>query len=354
VKVVNAALGAAAIALAGLLARRLGGDRAGLVAAGILAFLPRALLMTCLVASENLFSPLFLAFAWVLIESFSVARSGRYAAGGGLLVGLAALTRTVAYYVGPIWLLGALFAGKKWRRAVGETLLVLAVQHAVMLPWALRNLRDIGRLSFLNTAGGYGLYLGNNPKATGNWYEGLMDLERISPGVIARGPVAVSDLSNELAWKWIRENPGPAFRLYLVKFGIIFRQTFIVASFAVNGAKVTPPFPGIDVLPGDHFLKSHGRLLNGTLWATGWLLVLVGASGWLILAARAVRSRRAFDVATALVLPAVTLYVPLTSALIAVNGRYRWPVEDLLVPAAALALAAGARRRARSSEPRPA
>jgi len=353
-KLVNAALGAAAILLAGCLARRLGGDRAGVIAASVLAFLPRALLMTCLIASENLFSPLFLAFAWVLIEALAVARSGRYAAGGGLLLGLAALTRTVAYYLGPIWLVGALFSGKRWRRALGETLLVLFVQHAVMLPWALRNLRELGRFSFLNTAGGYGLYLGNNPKATGNWYEGVMDLERISPGVIARGPIAVSDLSNELAWKWIRENPKSAFRLYLVKFGIIFRQTFIMASFAVNGVQVTPPVPGIDVLPGPHFLKSHGRLLNGTLWATGWLLVAVGAVGWLILAARAVRSRRPSDIATALVLPAVTLYIPLTSALIAVNGRYRWPVEDLLVPAAALALAVVARRLTRSSEPRPA
>ncbi|MGE5278848.1 MAG: glycosyltransferase family 39 protein, partial [Acidobacteriota bacterium] len=67
-KLVNCLLGAAAIAAAGFLSRRLAGERAGLLAAGLLAVFPRSLLMACLVASENLFSPLLLLLAWIVVE----------------------------------------------------------------------------------------------------------------------------------------------------------------------------------------------------------------------------------------------------------------------------------------------
>ena len=345
-KVVNCGLAAAAIALVGLLTRRVAGDRPGLLAAAILAFLPRSLLMVCLVASENLFSPLWIAFAWLGIESSRSRRGEAFALGGGLLLGLAALTRTVVYYAFPLWALAGLAGRKRWRRIAAETLLVVAVEHAVMLPWALRNRAELGRLLFTNTAGGYGLYLGNNPRATGDWYDGSADLERISPGVLRRGALAADAVSRKAAWNWMRANPSRAAALYVRKFATVFRQTFIVASFAVYGEKVEPPVPGIDVLPGPHSLKNHPHLLNGTLWATGWGLVIAGVAGWFLLARRALRTRQAFEAAAALVLPAAALYVPVVSALIAVNGRYRWPVEDLMVPAAAIALISVLPRRA--------
>jgi 4-amino-4-deoxy-L-arabinose transferase-like glycosyltransferase len=347
-KLVNCGLAAAAIVLVGLLTRRPAGERAGLLAASILAVLPRSLLMACLLASENLYSPLLFALVWVLLESARRRETSGLAMLAGLLLGLAALTRTVAYYMFPIWILPALAARRKWRRVGLELVLLLAVQHAVMLPWALRNRAAVGRFLFTNTAGGYGLYLGNNPKATGDWYDGQLDLEKLSPGVRARGAVAIDDLSRAAAWRWMRENPRRALELYERKFLLIFRQTYVVASFAVFGEKVTPPVPGIDVLPWPHWLKRHGHLVNGTLWATGWALFAFGLAGWIVLARRADRTRAPIDVAAVLVLPAAALYVPVISALIAVNGRYRWPVEDLMIPAAAIALVSLRPRRAMS------
>jgi 4-amino-4-deoxy-L-arabinose transferase-like glycosyltransferase len=348
-KLVNCGLAALAIVLVGLLARRLGGDGAGILAAWTLALLPRALLMACLLASENLYSPILFALVWLLVESARERKTSGLAMLAGLLIGLAALTRTVAYYMFPIWLLPALAARRKWRRILGELALLLLVQHAVMLPWALRNRAVLGRFLFTNTAGGYGLYLGNNPNATGDWYDGSADLNRFEPNVFAHGALAIDDASRRAAWQWMRENPGEALRLYFVKFGIIFRETYIMASFTVSGERVTPPVPGIDVLPGFHYLKHHLHELNGVLFVTGWALVYAGVGGWIVLFARAARTRSPEDWCAALVLPAATLFVPVVSALIAVNGRYRWPVEDLLVPAAALLAAAvlDARRRTR-------
>ena len=348
-KAVNVLLGLAAILGAAALARRLWGDAAGLVAAAIFAFLPRYLLMPCLIASENLFAPLILLFVFVAIEGSRSAKAGawRLAAAGGLAVALAALTRTVAYYLGALWLPAALAARKKLRTALAETLLVLAVQHAVMLPWAVRNELAVGRFTFLNTAGGPAMFLGNNPHATGRWYDSRADLEKASPGITSKGVVAISDFSTALAWRWIRENPKAALRLYVRKFGIIFEETAIVADFAVFGRAISPPTPPGDALPGPHWLKEHSAGLARLLSAAAWILLALGALGCAALAVRAGRTRTGPDLAVALLFPAVALYIPAASALIAVNGRYRWPVEDVLVPAAAcfLAAALGASRR---------
>jgi 4-amino-4-deoxy-L-arabinose transferase-like glycosyltransferase len=356
-KVVNCFLGAWAIALAALLTRRLWGEKAGLVAAALLAFFPRAILMPCLLASENLYSPLAFLFVLLVLEGGRARPAWKIAAAAGLVVGLAALTRTVAYPMSGLWLLAALISRKKPRTAIAETLLVLLLEHAVMLPWGIRNQARLGRFTILNTAGGYGMFVGNNPRATGDWYDATAQLAAISPGVFARGPLAVSDASNAAAWHWIKKHPRHALHLYFVKFGIIFQQTYIMASFAVTAEKVEPPVPGIAVLPGPHYLKRHAFALDRVLFLTGWALVYAGAAGWIALFARARRTRSPRDGCDAVVLAAATLFVPVTSAIIAVNGRYRWPVEDLLVPAAAIFLSRAAewlRERSTEAAPRPA
>ena len=338
-KLLNCLFGIGAAVVAALFARRLWGDGAGLAAAAIFAIFPRYLLMPCLVASENLFSPLILLLLWLVVEGTRRRTAWGIAAAAGAAVALAALTRTVAYYMGALWVLGALAARKRWKTVVLETALLLAVQHVVMLPWAVRNEIRLGRFTFLNTAGGYGLFLGNNPHATGYWYDGRADLEKVAPGVLARGDLAVSDASNAAAWRWIRENPRRAFLLYLKKAAIIVRQTDIIVAFAVSGTKIIPPWPGLDVLPWPHPLKNHLLGLTRFVEASAWTITILGAAGCVLLVLRALRTRALRDVALALLFPAAILYVPALSALIAVNGRYRWPVEDLLVPVAGFALA---------------
>ena len=74
--------------LAGLaaaaLSRRLWGDAAGLWTAGILAFLPRSVLMTDLLAAENLLAPLFLGYLLACASSWI----GGFSAGRAAVLGL--------------------------------------------------------------------------------------------------------------------------------------------------------------------------------------------------------------------------------------------------------------------------
>ncbi|HYB52327.1 MAG TPA: glycosyltransferase family 39 protein, partial [Thermoanaerobaculia bacterium] len=177
-KLANCALAVSTIAIGAGLARDLGGRRCGIAAAILFSFYPRLLLMPLLLASENLFSPLLLLFVWAAVKRWRTGASLRLAAVAGILIGLAALTRSIGYFLPLVWLAGTVAARARLRTILAELMLMLAVEHGVMFPWAIHNTRTTGRFTFLSSLGGIGLYIGNNPRATGDWYDWTSDLER--------------------------------------------------------------------------------------------------------------------------------------------------------------------------------
>ncbi len=343
-KAVNALLAAAAALAGAALARRFWGRAAGLWTAAWLSFLPRSVLMGDLVASENLFEPLLLLFLLLCALSWTRPRSFALAAAIGAVAGLLTLTRSVAYFLPAVWLLVAIVARRPWRRLAGELLLLLAVEHAVLLPWALRNARALGRFTFLNDVGGVGLFIGNNDHATGDWYDWSADLERLRPGISARGPLAVDDAARAEAWRWIRASPGAALRLYRHKLYLVLRDDCVAAAFAIYAQSIRPPDPPGAALSGPHVLKEHRRAVCGVLRAGGLALAAAALGGLLLLTLR--RGRSGTDRLLAAGILATALYVPVLSAAIAVNGRYRWQAEDAVAPLAGLCLARLANRRA--------
>jgi len=336
-KCLNAALSGLAVLLGATLARRLWGPAAGLWTAGWIAFFPRSLLSADLVASENLFTPLLLLFLLLCSVSWTSGRAPALAlaAAIGLAVGLLALTRSVAFVLPVVWLLGALAARRRPRIWAAELLLMLAAQHVLMLPWAVRNARTFGRFTFLNSVGGIGLFIGNNANATGHWYPWAGDLERLRPGVHARGLVAVDAAAREEAWRWIRENPGRAAALYAHKLRLILTDDADAANFTILVDASSPSGERVTVLPGPHPLKAHAAPLRWVLRVGGLLLAGAGLGGWILIARGALNgSDRARALAVGFA--ACALYVPILSATIAVSGRYRWPAEDTLMPLAGL------------------
>ncbi len=285
--------------------------------------------MTDLIASENLFAPLLLLFLLLAARRWTGAPSFRLAALAGASVGLLTLTRSVAYLLPLVWLAGLLGGAPQRRRVVAELALLLAVEHAILLPYAIHNRQSIGRFTFFSTVGGEGLFVGNNPRATGDWYPWIDDLERLHPGVSARGALAIDDAARQEATRWIRANPGRAAALYVRKLRLILTDDSFVAGFTVLGERV---------LPGSHPLKAHPRAVRLGLRAAGLLLALAGLGGFVILVRRA-REGSAVDRALAAGFAAAALYVPVVSAVIAVNGRYRWPSEDVIMPLAGMWLA---------------
>jgi hypothetical protein len=156
------------------------------------------------------------------------------------------------------------------------------------------------------------------------------ELERLRPGTMRGGVLAVDDAARQEAWRWIRGHPQRAAGLYFKRLWLLATNDGIVADFAILGEATVPPdFPG-PVLPGPHLLKTHAELVARILRASGLLLAVAAIGGFAIL----LRGARDGSIQDRVL--AVGFYIPLLSAAIAVNGRYRWPVEDVIAPLAGL------------------
>ncbi len=137
-----AVIGAAGVALIGLLGRRIAGPSAGLLAAGLAAVYPMLFLADATLTPETLF---VLLVAAVLLLAYRVAdRPSRPAVtvgALGLLVGLAALTRAEGLLLLP--LVAAPVVLLRRDRPLGSRLGLLALATAatalVVVPWTIRN-----------------------------------------------------------------------------------------------------------------------------------------------------------------------------------------------------------------------
>jgi 4-amino-4-deoxy-L-arabinose transferase-like glycosyltransferase len=138
-------LGAVTIVLVGLLGRRVGGERVGLVAAGLCAAYPLMIATDAALMSETLYGALIaglLLLAWVLLERPGLWR----AAGAGAVLGLAALTRSEALLLLPLLLWPVAWRGGGDGRARAARLGAVTLACALVIaPWAIRNASVFGR-----------------------------------------------------------------------------------------------------------------------------------------------------------------------------------------------------------------
>lgn len=151
-RVLTCLLGAVAVALAGLLGRRVAGPTAGLVAAGVAALYPPLVMLDGTVLADSLYLPLVAGTVLLGYRLLDRPTAGR-AAALGAAIGLAALTRPEA-----ILLLLLLVAPLAWVLRSRSRPLVLvgaaAVATALVLaPWLGRNLVVQDRFPLLSTNG---------------------------------------------------------------------------------------------------------------------------------------------------------------------------------------------------------
>ncbi|HEX8743150.1 MAG TPA: glycosyltransferase family 39 protein [Thermoleophilaceae bacterium] len=158
-QVVSCLMGAAAVALIGLLGRRVGGDRVGLVAAAVASVYPALVMLDFSLRSESLYVPLV---ALCLLAAYRLADgpSPRRAALLGLAVGLAALTRGEAVLLLALLAVPVLWLVPRPRR-LALAAAVAAGFLAVVGPWLARNWITFDRPAAISTNEG-GLIAGAN------------------------------------------------------------------------------------------------------------------------------------------------------------------------------------------------
>ena len=135
-RLVGLLLGPMSVALIGVLGKRIGGERTGLIASGLAAVYPPFMTADGSVMSEPLY--VLLVLVALLLASDLVRAPGlRRSAAIGAVIGLTVLTRTDGVFLVPLLAWPAV-----WRPAAGRFGRVLAVAGAaalVVAPWVIRN-----------------------------------------------------------------------------------------------------------------------------------------------------------------------------------------------------------------------
>jgi len=214
----NLFLGILSIYLCYAIAREAGGGRTArlLAAAGWAFYLP-ANVYTVYLLKENLMTPLMLGVIWCVLRTKNCA-SLNSAMGCGVLLGLIALVGNAGLSLVSAVLFGFMYAPARWGKKVSLFIVTFVLAVLVAMPWALRNQHVLGA-PVLNTNGGFNLYLGNNPLATGMfmsiadtpWGEKWHELRN------EKGELAASETMRHEATTWIVTHPAAFFRLALRK-----------------------------------------------------------------------------------------------------------------------------------------
>jgi 4-amino-4-deoxy-L-arabinose transferase-like glycosyltransferase len=184
-----------------LLVYRLGvlvySQRVAVWAAGLFCFYPSLLGYSNLLLSETYFTFFVVGFTWLVLEAVHRQKFSILAA-AGIVMGLAALTRSILLLFAPLLAVFLWLSWKgTWSRRTMAAILPVAVFVAVIAPWAGRNTRVQSTFTTIDVMGGRNAMMGN--------YE-------YTP--LERSWATISDVTGEQAWYRVlaREHPEDATR----------------------------------------------------------------------------------------------------------------------------------------------
>jgi 4-amino-4-deoxy-L-arabinose transferase-like glycosyltransferase len=159
--------GLATVLVTYALARDLYDARVGAAAAWAMALYPTFVVYPTVIASENLYNPLWIAAVWLAVKAQRSRHDTWTIVACGLVSGVATLVRPTAFVFPLVVVAAGLLFGPSIGRAVRHTAIVCALVIGLSLPYALRNQRVFGELSFTPFNGGVVLWIGNRPGADG-------------------------------------------------------------------------------------------------------------------------------------------------------------------------------------------
>ncbi|MEJ7583525.1 MAG: glycosyltransferase family 39 protein [Acidimicrobiales bacterium] len=212
----NAALGTLSIGLVFVIARRILGIGAALVAAGIVAVFPSLVIYVATLQLETVFIFLVLAAVAVLVThdwSTGPPSRGRLVA-FGLVLGLSVLVRPFSLPI--LFVLGValLIARCGWRRAAAAVGLATIATVAVVAPWTIRNWVVMDAFVPFSTNTGDGLCIDRSLDATGTFRWSVHEGCASGIGVPAEEYEVHQNRENtRLGLEFIRDHPGKELEL---------------------------------------------------------------------------------------------------------------------------------------------
>lgn len=201
----------------------IGDSRLGLLAALLWSLYLPSVLLANRINKENLMIPLMLAIVLLALRWSNSSRRLLWAATAGALTGILAVVGPTGCVVAVVFVVVVALQASDWRQRVISGMLFASLFIAALGPWLIRNQIVLGA-PVLNTNGGFNLYLGNNPAATGEFVSigetpMKVDWNRIKD---TEGEVAASDEARRRAKEYMKEHPGRTLGLMLNKAGLFW------------------------------------------------------------------------------------------------------------------------------------
>ena len=331
VRLAPVALGTVAVALIFRTAEMWFGRRAAWLAGGLAACAGILTFHEILLAQAAL-DPFLTALALYLLAAALRAPDGRPVPAllAGAALGAFALNRPNALLAAAALAVVLLIA-----RRTRTALLLTAGLLAALAPVVARNYAVAADVSPVSSHGGLSFYMGNNPKADGapRAVDGITpsitgqreEARRVAETAIGRAldDSEVSAHFYGLGWKWIREAPGRAARLFVRKLAYVFNAAHPSLNYSYA-----------------YYVRDERNLLR-FLPVGPWLLVPLGLVGLWLCRPTDPRQRSAFWLWASF----IPLYA-LSVAAFFVSSRHRLPLLAPLCVTAGAALDALAFRRA--------
>jgi 4-amino-4-deoxy-L-arabinose transferase-like glycosyltransferase len=311
-KLVVCFIGAATVAFTGLAGREAGGERVGLIAAGVAAVYPFLWVADGALLAESLYATFMAATLWLALR-FLRTHSVADAAWLGVAVGLGALSRGEALLLVPLLLLPLAWKERSLKAAV----VMLAGFALVVAPWTIRNLAKFDQAVLISTNSN-SVFAGANCEPV--YHGDLIGLWSFS----CYGPVKAGDESEEAVeyrkqgLDYARDHAGRVPLIATIRF-----------------ARVWDAYRPLQQVQYE-FLEGRSR------WASRAGLVMYYPTLLLAIAGVVVLRRRRFPVWPFLAFAAMVSIVAMT-----VYGitRFRIAVEPALIVLAAVSVDYGLRRR---------
>jgi dolichyl-phosphate-mannose-protein mannosyltransferase len=318
-RLATTACGVVTVALVGLVGRRIGGDRAGLVAAGLAAVYPNLWINDGLVMSESLGCLLVAAVLLVTLRLVEQP-TARRALVSGALIGLAALTRSELIVLVPLlWLVAG-----RWLQprdvALRTTVLATIATIVVLTPWLMFNVGRFDRPVLLTTNDGSTLVGANCDEtyrgaALGGW---SLFCVLDNPGPVGADDSVRTAEQRRIALSYVRHH--------------LTRVPVVVLARVARTADLY----GIGNLVAQDVGEERDRWASWAGIVFWWLLAPIAAFGLTLV------SRRD---AWVLAMPLAAVLV--TSVFFYGTHRIRSPLEPVVVVGAAVAIAHWWQRRER-------
>jgi len=181
--------------------------KAALWAALFYAIYPYFIMLPGTVLASTWFSFLLLSSTLLCIRA-TRSNSLLLFAAGGLVLGLATLTRTSAGVLAACILLWVFIQFQfNWRKTFSWAFVFSLVFVMVLFPWMLRNSQQLGAAT-LSTNGGRNLWLGNNPQTTINTGSSIEIPANLDVELVGKNEIETDSIYAETARQYIKANPG--------------------------------------------------------------------------------------------------------------------------------------------------